>query len=146
MKTKNFLILLFAVASLVVFQSCGDDDDVTEKKSKTELLTSGTWKLSSAKMFGVSSPPEDCTADDVHTFQVTGTYLFDEGASKCDPEDEQSYSGTWELTSNETVITIDLPDMELTLNQTILQLTKDKLRVKYNIPILEIEIEETYVH
>src|SRR3954471_11837852 len=49
---------------------------------------------------------ENCSKDDLVNFNTNGTYTFDEGATKCDPTDPQTTSGTWLWNTNETILTI----------------------------------------
>jgi hypothetical protein len=60
-----------------------DDNDNSGPKTKTELLTTGTWKFSDAKVGGqsVASFIETCQKDNILTFLAAGTGTADEGAT-----------------------------------------------------------------
>jgi hypothetical protein len=80
------------------------------------MLTSGTWKMTALKTDddGNGSFETDgfalfpsCVKDNFFTFKTGGDFITDEGATKCDPSDDQTQTSTWAFTSNETKITID---------------------------------------
>jgi hypothetical protein len=113
---KKHLSILFAsaLAIIVLFPACDKDDDDTPK-TKTELLTTGSWKLSTATGPGgidVAGFIAACIKDNTYTFAAAGTGNMDEAGAKCDPADPQTSSFTWNFASNETVLhvsTILLP-------------------------------------
>tara|TARA_B110000967_G_C18602708_1_gene420057 strand:- start:130 stop:603 length:474 start_codon:yes stop_codon:yes gene_type:complete len=122
MKTK---ILLFALAgSFLAFQGCKEDEGTTIPPAtivtKTELLTLSPWILSG---FTVNPGIDDgdgniitdfyaesdaCDNDDEEVFKADGTGSYNEGATKCDPNDEQEL-GTfmWSFNAGETILTTD---------------------------------------
>ena len=76
---------------------------------REELLTSGSWRGESsiATVLGLSINLNDslpaCAKDDLTNFQTDKNVLIDEGPTKCDPSDPQTYSlGTWSLSENDT--------------------------------------------
>lgn len=111
MKKRNFiLIALVAVFSAAIFFACSKDDE----KTKTEMLTSGSWRMSAATVSPALQGITDlysllpsCTKDDFTTFNANGTKVDDEGATKCDPDDPQTVNGTWEFAENETKLIMD---------------------------------------
>ena len=55
MQKKHFLYVVVVFGLMVVNIGCSkDDDNNSAPKSKTELLTAGTWKFSDAKVNGQS--------------------------------------------------------------------------------------------
>jgi hypothetical protein len=106
---KMFVLLLSAASMTACSKSGGD------KKSNVELLTKAAWKyqiagLDSDKNGTVdmeSQDIEDCNKDDLATFATGGTGTIDEGATKCDAGDPQSYSFTWQFKNNETELEYD---------------------------------------
>ncbi|MBK8568278.1 MAG: hypothetical protein IPN76_34475 [Saprospiraceae bacterium] len=44
-----------------------------------------------------------CIKDDNTVFKTSGTVNFDEGGSKCNPNDPQTTAGTWALSTDEKV-------------------------------------------
>lgn len=144
MKTYlNAAVSLLLIASVVLLSSCGGDDP--KPKTKTEIISAQPWKLTRIKVtVGSTSQegdPEACTADDVHTFEADGDYRFDEGATKCDPDDPQSSNGKWEFNTDETVIRITQGG--LTFNQTILEFSETKMRVRLDFISPEV-VEYTF--
>jgi hypothetical protein len=139
---KNYLLLL-AVAATVGFTSCGkDDDETTPAKSKTELISSGGWKLASLTISpaidlnGDGTPDSDltpfvsaCNKDDVTNFKSDKTYTMDEGASKCNAADPQVFeNGTWSFSSDESKITLTPTGSPDSDTYTITELTESTLK------------------
>lgn len=140
MKSLKITLVLFIVLSIALISSCSKDDDPL--LSRLELLTQKPWKLKSTTIVGIgSSPPESYSADDIHTFNTDGTYLFDEGPTKEDSSDPQTVNGTWEFAEDETIIKLSYGG--LTLNQEIVELTSTTLKVKFNFIF---DLEETFGH
>jgi lipocalin-like protein len=89
------------------FVACSKSDSNNTSKSKTQLLTQGSWKFSVATVNGtdVSSLIQSCQKDNVLTFSATGgTGTLDEGPTKCNSGDQQTQNFTWSFTNNETVL------------------------------------------
>ncbi len=115
MKKVTLLFLAFAMAAII--SSCKKDDDNTSTPSgggasatKTEIITAKTWKITAATIGGqdVFSQQDECDKDDLHIFKIDGTYIYDEGATKCDTADDQIIStSTWKFLENETKIEFD---------------------------------------
>ena len=116
----KFKFVLFAAAILTFAASCKEEEPVPP--TKTELLTAGPWIGSGLTAnpgidpFGTGTPITDlwasplvsaCSKDDFTTYKVDGTYVTDDGATKCDPADPQTTSGTWSFASNETQLVMD---------------------------------------
>ncbi|HEX6190761.1 MAG TPA: lipocalin family protein [Chitinophagaceae bacterium] len=107
MKNRLTLWTISLFALLIVLPGCDkDDDDPPTTKTKTELLTTGTWKFSTATSSGVdvSSQIPACIRDNVYTFVAGGNGSFNEGAAKCNSTDPQTPTFTWNFASNETVL------------------------------------------
>lgn len=124
---KILFVFLIGVSTLLTLDSCKKDD---ESKSKTDLLTAGSWVQVGATEDGEDVWATDydaCEKDDITTFNADGTYKIDEGATKCDPDDPQiSQSGIWKFTSGETKIELDgFEATILTLSSTDLVVSID---------------------
>ena len=65
-------------------------------KTPKELIV-GTWKLTSMvyKTGGDNTP--DCNKDNTVAFKADGTYTYDQGDVKCNPQQVQTADGTWNL-------------------------------------------------
>jgi hypothetical protein len=104
MKKQMLTIATFAFLATGFF-SC-DKDKAPAVKTKAELLSTGTWKFSSATVGGtnVSAFLQTCQKDNILTFVVTLTGTLDEGPSKCNASDPQTTPFTWSFMSNETIL------------------------------------------
>ena len=125
---KIYRILFLAIFGLLMFNSCKKDNE-----SATDLLTGGTWKLTESRSDTngdgtLEDDLEACSADDTVNFADGGTYTFDEGATKCDPADDQTSSGTWALSSGDKVIS--LTEDSISIAAEIVTLTSKKLEIK----------------
>jgi hypothetical protein len=128
---KAALFLLFAAA--ISFSACKKDE-----KSKTEILTSTTcWSPTKQETLDpttgnwVEDAIENCTKDDCTTFKSDGTLTFDEGATKCDPTDPQTSSGSWSLSADEK--SLILTESGTSFSFTIVEINEDKLVLETNI-------------
>ncbi len=111
---KTLVVMLGAVA-LFSTTSCKKDDDATPDKVK--ILTGGQWQLSALASdpaidwFGtpvtnVYAQLPACIKDDVTIFKTDGKVNFDEGPSKCSPNDPQTTTGTWTFNPAQTVLSV----------------------------------------
>lgn len=110
---KSFAYSLMAISLITV--SCKKDDKKNEP-TKTELLTGNNWvttriEIEPAIDFDGDGTQENnltpyfdpCDLDDFLNLKTDKTYIIEEGASKCDPNDPQVVeTGTWTLSSNNT--------------------------------------------
>lgn len=144
-KLLSYAFLLMGLSGLLALSSCKDDDE--ETRSKTQLLTEKTWKLTSVKVLGLSVPPEDCEADDIYTYTTGGAYSKNEGATKCDVDAPQTVSGSWEFSSNETILTITYTELGSTISipYTIVELTGSTLKLRLSGSGIDL-LENTYSH
>ena len=109
--------LLLAIVPLVILLSCDKDDKPpSNTQSKTEMLTTGTWKITAiaSDNDGNGSYETDvylvfpaCLKDNFYTFKVGGALDMDESAVKCDPSDPQINTTSWLLSQNDTRLTLD---------------------------------------
>ena len=127
------LLLLLAVSAFS-FVACDDDDD---NQSSEELLTSAScWSPVKDELFNPATSQwedqgvDDCTKDDCTKLNSDKTVTFDEGATKCDPNDPQSSTGTWSVSADGKTLTVTV-DGETT-SGTIVELSSTKL-------VLEVE-------
>lgn len=104
MKSLN-LVTSLVISAAVFFTACSKSDSSTSK-TKTELITQGSWKFSGATVNGVdvSSLLQTCQKDNVLTFSSNGSGTLDEGATKCNSSDPQTDPFTWSFMTNETVL------------------------------------------
>jgi hypothetical protein len=129
------LTLLFLAISMAAFvSSCKKEESSTPANNnntgggsnltKTEMLTAKKWKLVGLTVGGADfySQFDDCDKDDTFEYKTDGTYIEDEGATKCDPSDPQVITtATWKFTDNETKLEAD------GVTATIKELTATKM-------------------
>jgi hypothetical protein len=126
---KKFVV---ATCALMVVFSFGACKKSSSNKTRTELLTSASWRQTGAEYktgggawVNSFASIDDCVKDDIITFRADGTVVLDEGATKCDPSDPQVSSGMWAFQNDETVLTTSVgiaANIEV-LNETTLQIT-----------------------
>ncbi len=128
MKIQRPFLLASAFAMLTL-ASCKKED----APPKTELLTTGAWRIASFVLTQGSSTYDHydnmyaCEKDDYLVFKKEGALEYNAGAGKCDADQAQVYTTTWRLTENETKIIMDgdtatissLTVSELTINALI---------------------------
>ena len=142
--------LILSFAGFVIFISCKKDKEDNARKTKTELITTGTWKLTAY----TSTPAYDwygngvfatnilaalnpCEADGFDTYKINGILEINEGALKCSPMDPQTFTATWAFTNNENKIIYDgFDEYELT------ELTATTMRLRSTF----VENGVTYTH
>ncbi|HUR10904.1 MAG TPA: hypothetical protein VM012_06020 [Flavitalea sp.] len=105
-------IIILSVVFLSVQISCSKKDDLSEKES---FLTLKPWKFSKSETRTNNDPWVDeavfwpvCEKDNEIVFKKNHSYEINEGATKCDPLDEQMIdAGRWSLSSGDTKLVID---------------------------------------
>ena len=143
MKLKTQLAALLILVAGATFTSCKKDVNVSKQKSNMELLTAGTWKRTGF----VSDPAYDwygdgtyatnildvmkpCELDNFETYYNDGTWVSNEGSTKCDEWDSQTWDLPWAFAENETkivfngwdeYIVVELTPTTLKLGQAFLQ-------------------------
>jgi len=144
------------MAGTATFISCKKDDNENKQKTKTELLTAGSWKRTAL----ISNPAYDwyadgtfatdvlsvmkpCESDNSYIFRSNGTGETDEESTKCDQSDPQTWPFSWVFADNETKLIFDGFD-----EYTLLELTETKL--KFTSTFVENGVtytqDETYGH
>jgi hypothetical protein len=134
---------IFCLLGLIlILGACKNDDDSSAPKAT--LLTNGKWKIVASKAnislaaggtteFDLLAFLSTCEKDGHFVFQSAGVLISDEGTTKCDPDDPQQTTGTWELTQNETYLKVSGTDLEF--EGEIAELTASKLVIKYDTDI-----------
>ncbi len=108
------MVLTCCVA--LVLLSCKKDE---KSKTKTELLTNGSWHVTAYTVdpaidwdgdgtdeTNVYPVIEPCIKDDHTTFFANGTGELDEGPSKCDPNDDQIIPIAWAFDQSESQLIV----------------------------------------
>jgi len=135
--TIRLTALLLVITSATISFSCNDDEETPKTKTKTELLTAGPWKRTAL----ISNPAYDwnvngvsntdvlrimfpCERDNFDTYKTNGIIETDEGPTKCNDPDPQTWTATWELIDNESKIIFDGYD-----KYTLVELTATTLKL-----------------
>jgi hypothetical protein len=141
MKRNVTLVACFTITLASLFSACDKDEELkTEVPSKTDLLTSGQWKITAYTLTppmdlnGDGTPDSDglaameaCQRDNLFIFSKNGTLTTDEGSTKCDPDDPQQEPSTWSFQNNETEIVID------EVLGVLQELTQSRMRVQVHV-------------
>ena len=144
------------ISIFIMIASCQKDkDDNHTTKTKTELLTTGTWKYTGAiispgydyygdgtVVTNIFSIMKDCEKDDFEVYKTNGTWEYNEGPTKCDPSYPQIFSQPWHFADNEIKLILGGDE------HTILELTTTTLKLRYSFEdagVIYTE-EDSYVH
>lgn len=132
--------ILLMTSLLFILTSCEKDKD--KVVDKEDILVSGAWQITALTVdpaidwFGTEVnnvyaqlPP--CVKDNLTVFKSNGTVNYDEGASKCDPNEPQTTSGTWAFNLDKTVISMT-QDGE-TESWNISQINENIIKAEYQI-------------
>ena len=113
--------LLIVMTGAIIFYSCKKDkDDSTPAKTKTELITTGSWKLTAFTVnpardidgdgtaeTDVYSKAPACVKDNFTIFKTNSEGEDNEGATKCNSADPQIKQWSWNFNSDETHLLFD---------------------------------------
>src|SRR6478672_4599630 len=155
-KSMEHLGLWLFISTFIIAISCQKDkDNHNTVKTKTELLTTGTWKYIGAIIspaydyYGDGTPVTNifdimkaCEKDDFEIYKTSGTWEYNEGPTKCDPSYPQVFSLPWSFADNETKLLLGGDE------HTILELTATTLKLRYTFEdagVIYTE-EDTYEH
>lgn len=139
-------LLVFICSLIVVFSACRNDKN-DDSPSRTGLLTSSKWKMTSntvsperpvydndGNIIGTSgdyfAQMEACFKDDNTKFNTDLTVTFDEGATKCNDNDPQITTGSWVFKNNETILSVT--ENGNTQDVNILELTENILKLQFS--------------
>lgn len=123
---KKFLFQLALCSTILMTSSCEDDDDGLRKAggSSPVIQTNATSSNFVDRDFGWSDYSytvdgnvratfnniPDCSKDDYFRLVSNGTFIVNEGLTKCDPSDpQQTSSSTWELSSDNSQLILNDP-------------------------------------
>lgn len=131
MNRKLVLLISILLVCLISFVNCKDEAPVP---SKHTLITQGSWKMTAHALDpaydGITNwytqyPP--CEQDNLLKFKLNGTYIQDEGPTKCDPDDDQVFIlSTWTFN-----VTGNLIHFGNGIEWNVDQLTSDRLIISY---------------
>lgn len=113
------IISISALFFTFLLAACNKKDTAV---SKTELLTSGTWKITAVVSDNDANGTYEtddfatfslCFTDNFWSFSASSVVTMDEGPTKCDVADPQTETGTWNFTQNETHLMINADEWKL---------------------------------
>ncbi len=126
----KFIIPSLLFAFVLITSGCS--------KSAEDKLTGHAWVITSLKAtqgtfsMDILALTDACIKDDQTTFNENGTATIDEGASKCNSTDPQTYDGgTWALSEDEK--TLSLTSDGETVNWTLTKLETDLLEATASV-------------
>lgn len=106
---KSKFIASMLLGALIMIGSCKKEDDA--QTPKDFLTAKECWKLTKFELKDGAGNYNDvstefigtypCVIDNCYKFSVDGNFEQNEGATKCDPSDEQVFkNGTWKLSGD----------------------------------------------
>jgi len=138
MRFKNLILATFLFLGIILLSSCKED----AFKSDKELLTTGSWKITSV----IYEPPlelsdgtlvtdvheleTECALDNTLTFTEEDTYYLSEGTVQCAWNDQVYQTGDWRFVTENGEKSIDYdPEKDLPVRYyyKIKSITKDEL-------------------
>ncbi len=110
---KKQILQLFITTCFIIFisTSCNkDDNNTTPAKTKTQLITQGSWSFDKAFSGGtdISGSVPACYKDNVVTF-TSSTNGTVQNTVVCTPTDVTPATFTWSWQSGETVLSLSAP-------------------------------------
>lgn len=149
---KNQILALSLIAAMAIVFSCKKNEEPGDSpaKTKTELITAGAWKRTAL----ISTPAYDwnangiydtdvlkimfpCEKDNFETYYTNGIVETNEGPSKCNSSDPQTWTATWKFADSETKLIWNGTD-----EYTLIELTPAILKFKSTF----LENGVTYTH
>ncbi len=148
MKKQFGFLIVVITASLLLFNACKKSSTGTGDKTKTQLITQSSWRLTSATIPGGTSVLnflEDCQKDNIYTFHSDGTGSADDGTLKCNTIDPQTVPFTWNFQTNETILFISTPLYTNGSSQfNIISISETTLVVEQIVTLLGIPASVTF--
>ena len=132
---KTIYPIAISSLMLVVLMSGSCSKDETPPATKTEMISSSSWKFekATASGFDISAQVDACIKDNIITFSANGSGTIAEGPDVCSPPALPAF--TWSFLINETVLHLSTPLISsgsgdfniVTLNQTNLVISQDMI-------------------
>lgn len=142
---KYFYMYAFAAAATFLVEGC-KKDSTAPAATKTSLLTAKTWKQTDIRTNGTSTfgSNNGCYKDDLVTFYLNNTALFDQGNLQCPFNNPQSSTTSWEFTDNETTLKTINQNGAVTINTIVTLNTTTLILSRLIGPIITIGDYATY--
>ena len=127
MKKQLIYLVTVLASSMFLLSSCDKDNDNTTPKTKTQLISQGSWKFSSATINGsdASGMVQACQKDNILVFAAAGTGNASEGPTKCNSGDPDNIPFTWNFANNETTLHISATLFTNGSNDAVLELVSE---------------------
>lgn len=113
-------VLILTCCFALILPACKKDD---KSKTRTELLTSGSWHVTAytvdpaidwdgdgTEESNIYAIMDECIKDDHTTFTADGKGELDEGATKCNDNDPQVTPLEWSFDQNEEQLIVQGTD------------------------------------
>ncbi|MDA9072125.1 hypothetical protein N9J85_00375 [bacterium] len=112
---KLFKYSLIVLISISLFSCEKDDDEASEivPQTNTEKLCGKNFfvtdfeETKNGVIISTIDSLTACDLDDFERYETNGVYTYDEGATKCDPTNPQTETGTWTFYDSETKLFYD---------------------------------------
>jgi hypothetical protein len=140
----KLLLLSLGLASLSACKKDSENAPANKATSPSELLTAKNWRMTAyTSSFAAASTAAvttdeyadtpACQRDNYAKFSTNKSVVFDEGATKCSTTDAQSETSTWDLSSNDTKLTLAAPQFgAFPIPFDIIKLTSSTLQLRYS--------------
>lgn len=102
MKNNLFILLLL----LLELPACKKQDTSSPSDTNTNLLTTGTWRLTASVYESITGTTDEysalpgCRKDDYRYFNKGGSGEINEGPTTCNISDPQSRNMSWKFLNN----------------------------------------------
>jgi len=150
MKRLKSILAILSIA-IFFFLGCSKSNDNPPPKTKTELLTQGSWKFDHATAGGqdISNTPQlTCYKDNTITFSSNFSGTINEGANVCTNPAPSTF--TWSFQNNESTLHLSSPLFQGgSQDATIVSLTETNLVVSQLMtfaPLPPTTVEITFKH
>ena len=144
MQTYRLLPVILLLLSFV-FTACDKDDDTPPAPTKTDLLTSSTWK--GVGVYYMNQDVSKIFADNGYDIQKY-SIKFDKSGNYTETYDGQNTSGKWEFANNEQALLLNRGTSD-EFNLRLLKLDDKNLYIEYTFKDsdgTEYILEERFVH
>jgi PBP1b-binding outer membrane lipoprotein LpoB len=154
MKTRDMKLISVIVLVALLAPGCSKSGD--KAVSRAQLITSSSWKYSSAGVDQDANGTVDfalpagtlqtCDIDNVVTFKSDNTGIVDEGPTKCDPSLPQQTPFTWSLKNNDADFNFSAPVIAgVGGDAKIIELTSSKFSLSKQVTVSGIPFPVTVI-
>ena len=137
MRKSTIFLASALLLTTTFFSACSKDDVAPRATTKTELLTAKKWRITAATYKEDNDPVQDkyadvdaCSKDDFYKFNADKTFVLDEGATRCNTNDPQTYVSGWDITADGSILLLlEMKGSTSAELYDITELTDSKLRI-----------------